>query len=187
MSATTDAVTWLASEEPNPLLPHLSEIIVGLVAFGLLFAFLAWKVYPIFEKTYAARAEAIEGGIRRAEEAQAEANRLLEEYREQLAEARTEATRIRDEARAEGAQIIEEMRTEAQSQAQRIIERGEQQLGAERERLVHDIRADMGNLAVTLAERIVGEALADEARRAGTVERFLNELDESAGTSGRGR
>jgi F-type H+-transporting ATPase subunit b len=188
MSAATEYVTYLAAEadEPNPLLPHLSELIVGIVAFALLFWFLSKFVYPMFEKTYAERTDAIEGGIKRAEEAQAEANALLEQYRAQLADARAEAGRIREEARAQGVQIIEEMRAEAQTQAQRIIERGEEQLGAERQRLVTEIRADIGRTAVELASRIVGESLADEARRAGTVERFLADLDGASTSGGRG-
>jgi len=186
MSATTEIVTYLASEdgEVNPLLPHMSELIVGLVAFALLFWFLAKKVYPLFEKTYAERSEAIEGGIKRAEEAQAEAKATLEQYRAQLADARAEAGRIREEARAEGARIVEEMRAEAQEQAARIVERGEEQLAAERQRLVTEIRADIGRIAVDLAGRIVGESLADEARRTGTVERFLDDLDTTS-TGGR--
>lgn len=178
MASTTDTIVWLAAEgEPNPLWPHTSELIVGAVAFTLLLLFLWKKVLPTFEKTFTERAEAIEGGIARAEQAQAEATALLEQYRAQLAEARAEAGRIREEARVEGVRIIEELRAEAQAQAQRIVERGEQQLLAERERLVVEMRGDLGRVAVELASRIVGESLTDEARRAGTVERFLSELD----------
>ena len=187
--AATDGLFLLASEEgePNPLLPHLSELIVGLVAFAILFWFLATKVYPRFEKAYAERTEKIEGGIKRAEEAQAEANRLLEQYRAQRADARAEAGRSREEARAEGVRIVEEMRAEGQTQSQRIIDRGAEQLATERERLVVEMRADMGRLAVDLAGRIIGESLADEARRAGTVERFIAEIegDDAATASGR--
>ncbi len=180
MSTVTGTSVLLASEAPNPLLPHTSELIVGAIAFVILFWFLAKKVYPRFEKTFAERAEAIEGGIKRAEQAQAEARAMFEQYQAQLAEANAEAGRIREEARAEGARIVEDLRAEAQTQSQRIVERGEEQLAAERERLVTQMRADMGRIAVELASRIVGEALADEARRAGTVERFLAELDETS-------
>jgi F-type H+-transporting ATPase subunit b len=86
----------LAAEEPSPLLPHTAEIIIGLVAFGVLYYFLRKYVLPVFERTYAERTAAIEGGIKQAEQAQAEAQRTLEEYRAQLADAREEAARIRD-------------------------------------------------------------------------------------------
>lgn len=186
MYTFTDAVSLLAEEKKsNPLIPDAPDLIVGLIAFAILFVFLARVVYPIFEKTYAERTEAIEGGIKRAEDAQAEAKALLEQYRAQLADARAEAGRIREDARAEGVRIIEELRAQGQEQSTRIIERGQEQLAAERQRLVTEIRADIGRIAVDLAGRIVGESLADEARRAGTVERFLDDLD-TAGSGGRG-
>jgi F-type H+-transporting ATPase subunit b len=178
----TDTVTFLAAgEEPNPLVPHMAELVVGVIAFAILFFFLKKAVYPRFEQTFRERQETIEGGIKRAQEAQAEAQRLLEQYKAQLAEARTEAAKIRDDARAEGGRIVEELRAEAQAQAQRIVQRGEETLAAERERLIASLRAEVGELAVELAERIIGEALADEARRAGTIDRFLTELDASGG------
>src|SRR5690242_4402724 len=107
----------LAAEgEQNPILPPLSEIIIGLISFAILAWALMKYVFPRMEATFQARREAIEGGIRRAEEAQAEAHRLLEQYRQQLAEARTEAAQIRDAARAEAQSIADEMRARAQAE-----------------------------------------------------------------------
>lgn len=98
----------LAAEGPvNPVLPHTSEIILGLVAFLLLLFVIKKFVSPRFEALYEERTAKIEGGIEKAEQAQAEAQRALEQYKEQLAEARAEAARIRDDARAEGLQIVE--------------------------------------------------------------------------------
>src|ERR1700760_4772314 len=90
-----------AADDPgsgNVILPTLPEIIVGIIAFGLIVWVLGKFVWPRMEQMFQARVDAIEGGIKRAEDAQAEANELLEQYRQQLAEARTEAARIRDEA-----------------------------------------------------------------------------------------
>ena len=103
-----------AAESANPLIPPVGEIIIGLIAFGVLFFVFAKFVAPRFEQVFRARREAIEGGIERAEAMQAAAKAALEQYRAQLAEARTEAAQIRDAARAEGQQIIEELRAQAQ-------------------------------------------------------------------------
>ena len=103
----------LAAESTNPLLPPVGEIIVGLITFGIAFFVLGKFVWPRFEQVFLARREAIEGGIERAEAMQAEAKAALEQYRAQLAEARTEAAQIRDQARAEGQQILVELRTQA--------------------------------------------------------------------------
>ena len=167
----------LAAEAHNPLIPPLGEIIIGIIAFAILFLVFARLVAPRFEQVFRARREAIEGGIERAEAMQAEAKAALETYRAQLAEARTEAAQIRDTARAEGQQIIEELRAQAQEESARIIARGEEQLAAQRQQVVNELRGQIGTLAVDLAGRVVGESLSDEARRSGTVDRFLDSLD----------
>jgi len=177
----------LAAEEHNPLLPPLGEIIIGLIAFGVVLLVLFKFVAPRFEQVFRARREAIEGGIERAEAMQAEAKAALEQYRTQLAEARGEAAQIRDAARAEGQQILEELRAQAQEESARIVARGEEQLAAARQQVVNELRGQVGALAVELAGRVVGESLADEARRSGTVDRFLAELDGVAGNGDRRR
>ena len=172
---------FAVEDEPNPIMPIPQELIVGLVAFALLCVVLMKFVFPRMEATFAARVEAIEGGIRKAEEAQAEAHSLLEQYRAQLAEARTEAARIRDEAHADAVGIRDDILAKAREESDRIIAAGKEQLQAERQSIVRELRADLGQHAVDLAGKIVGEALADEARRSGTVERFLDEMDSQAG------
>lgn len=176
----------LAAEEKNPLIPPIGEIIIGLIAFAIVFFVFAKFVAPRFEQVFRARREAIEGGIERAEAMQAEAKAALEQYRAQLAEARSEAAQIRDQARAEGQQILEELRTQAQEESARIVARGEEQLAGQRQQVVNELRGQIGALAVDLAGRVVGESLADDARRRGTVDRFLAELDGmAASTDGR--
>ena len=178
---------WAAEENQNPLIPPLGEIIIGLIAFAIVFVIFAKLVAPRFEQVFRARREAIEGGIERAETMQAEAKAALEQYRAQLAEARNEAAQIRDQARAEGQQILEELRVQAQEESARIVARGEEQLATQRQQVVNELRGQIGTLAVDLAGRVVGESLADDARRSGTVDRFLAELDGMATASPDGR
>src|SRR5215213_7104168 len=167
----------LAVEEHNPLIPPIGEIIIGLIAFAIVFFVFAKLVAPRFEQVFQARREAIEGGMERAEAMQAEAKAALEQYRAQLAEARNEAASIRDQARAEGQQILEELRAQALEEQARIVARGEEQLASQRQQVVNELRGQIGTLAVDLAGRVVGESLADDARRSGTVDRFLDSLD----------
>src|SRR5919107_2308360 len=178
----------LAAESHNPLIPPLGEIIIGAIAFAIVYFVFAKFVAPRFEQVFRARREAIEGGMERAEAMQAEAKAALEQYRAQLAEARTEAAQIRDQARAEGQQILEELRAQAQEESARILARGEEQLAASRQQVVNQLRGEIGALAVDLAGRVVGESLEDQARRSGTVDRFLDQLDGmAAGASPDGR
>ena len=173
--------TFLAAEagttEHNPIVPLWQEVVVGIIAFGLLCFVLMKFVFPRMEQTFQARVEAIEGGIKRAEAAQAEANQLLEQYRAQLAEARTDAARIRDDARADAEGIRQDVLAKAREESDRIIAAGKDQLAAERATIVRELRTEVGTIAVDLASKIVGESLADEARRKGTVERFLSDLE----------
>jgi F-type H+-transporting ATPase subunit b len=180
------SLSYLAAEggevtDHNPIIPVWQEIVVGSVAFAVLCFVLMKFVFPMMEKTFAARVDAIEGGIKRAEAAQAEANELLEQYRAQLSEARTEAARIRDEARADAEGIRQDVLAKAREESERIITAGRDQLAAQRESIVRDLRSEVGSLAVDLAGRIVGESLADEARSRGTVDRFISELDATGG------
>ena len=174
-----------AEQLQNPLLPNLTELIVGAVTFGIIF-FALWKVLmPRLNQTLAERTDKIEGGLQRAEEAQAEANATLAKYREQLAEARHEAARLREEAREQGAQIIAEMREQAQAEARRLVDAAHAQIEADRQQALQSLRTEVGGLAVDLASRVVGESLTDEARQRRVVERFLDELDQQAESAAR--
>jgi F-type H+-transporting ATPase subunit b len=174
----------LAKEE-NVLVPAMGELIIGLIAFALLAFVLMRYVWPRLEQVYRDRRDAIEGGIARAEAAQAEAQRALEQYQAQLAEARTEAAQIREGARAEAQRIVEELRTQAQEESARIVARGEEQLNNQRGQVVRELRGEIGSLAVELSERIVGQRLADDAQVRSTVDAFLADLEaqDRAGTS----
>lgn len=176
-SAVHGLVMAATEEAPNPLLPKLPEIIVGLVAFGLLYFVLKSKVFPLFEKAYADRTAAIEGGIAKAEQAQAEAAAALTSYQAQLAGARGEAARIREEARSEALAIGEELREQARADAADILTRAQAQIEAERAATVSALRREVGMLAVDLAGRIVGQALEDDARQRSLVDEFIDGLE----------
>jgi F-type H+-transporting ATPase subunit b len=168
----------------NPLVPELPELIIGAVAFLIVFAILAKVLMPRIQQTLAERTNAIEGGLDRAEKAQAEAARTLEQYQAQLAEARHEAARLREEAKEQGAQIIAEMREQAQAEARRVTEAAQAQLEADRQQALAALRNEVGALSVDLAGKIVGEALADDARQRRLVDRFLDELESQPSSSG---
>lgn len=164
-------------EDINPLVPATYDIVWSAVCVVVI-GFFFWKfVLPRFQKVVSERTEKIEGGIERAEQAQAEAKETLEQYRAQLAEARQEAAKIREEARAQGQQILADMKVQSQEESDRIIAAGHQQLGAQRQQIVTELRSDLGRTAVDLAEKVIGEHLSGDVQRAGTVDRFLSELD----------
>ena len=120
------------SESVNPLLPNPWEILVTGVGFAVLLFIVIKVIAPKFEQSYEDRVTAIEGGLEKAEAAQKEAEETLALYKAQLLEARTEANRIREEARSEGAQILADLKTKATDEAARITEQSHRQIEAER-------------------------------------------------------
>lgn len=171
-------------EAHNPLVPNIVELVIGSIAFFIVLFGLGRVLLPRITKTLEERANAIEGGIKRAEEAQAEAAQVLEQYRTQLAEARQEAGRLREQAREEGAAIVAEMRQQAQAEAARITAAASAQIEAERQAATVQLRSEVGRLAVDLAGKVVGESLTDDARQARVVERFLAELEGAPASNG---
>ena len=172
-------VNLAAEEKINPLIPHTAELVVGAIAFTLLFLTLRKFVVPMFEKAYTDRTNAIQGGMERAEKAQLDAQRALAQYTEQLTKAQSEAQTLREEARVQGVAIIEDLRAKAQEEAARITATAHASIEAERQQAVTSLRNEVGALAVELASKIVGEALDDQARQSRIVDRFLEDLEKS--------
>lgn len=171
----------LAAEEPGhgPAVLGVpwGELVIGIVCFAILVIVLKKLAWPMFEKAYADRTAAIEGGIAKAEQAQADAAEALHKYNEQLAGAREEAARIREEARVQAQSIHDDLVAKAKAETDRIAAAGQAQLDAQRAQIVAELRADLGRTAVELAGKVVGESLEDEARQRRTVDRFLAELE----------
>lgn len=183
----TNLVAPLAAVIESPLIPIWSEVILGTIVFVLIVLAVLKFVVPNFEKAYAERTSAIEGGLQAAETKQAEADAKLHDLEAQLADARHEAARIREEAREQGAQIVSEMREQAQAESSRIVEHGKAQIEAERQQALTFLRAEVGALATSLAGRIVGESLEDDARSGRVVDRFLADLELHEDSRGAGQ
>ena len=168
-----------STDEPMPsvLAVPLDKLVVGLLAFFIVFGVLAKVALPKIKAALEARTEAIEGGLRKAEEAQAEAQRALEEYRAALASAREEAAAIRTQAQADRAAIVEEARAEARTAAAAVTAQAEAQLAAERAQATSQLTRQVGEVAVALAGKVVGQTLTDDARVKATVDSFLADLE----------
>ena len=170
----------LLAESSNPLVPPLDELIIGLVAFLIVFALLSRLALPGIRKALDERTASIEGGIARAEQREAEANALYEQYQAQLAEARTEAAQIRAQAQSDKLAIVDEARVEATEAAVAVTARADAAISAERASTIASLRSEVGTLALTLAGKVVGESLEDDARARATVDRFIADLEAQA-------
>ena len=168
--------------EPGAAVPHLAEIIVGLVAFAVLVYLLGRYLWPTFTKSHDDDVERLRGGMKRAEQDNQHAQDELARQRERLGGVDRESARIRDDARADAERIKEEMAQRASEEADRIVGQGRQTLDASRSRTVSDLRGDVGARSVELARRIVAASLSDESSRSASVDGFLDQLEGMAGT-----
>jgi F-type H+-transporting ATPase subunit b len=161
----------------GPLLPEVYDIVWSLVIFVIIAIVVIRVGLPRMNAMLDARSAAIQGNIAQAEQAQREANEALERYNAQLAEARVEAGRIRDQAREDAKRIVAEARDTAQTEADRIVAQGNAQVEANRAKAEAELRTGVGSLALSLASGIVGEHLGDDANSTAYVDRFLADLE----------
>jgi F-type H+-transporting ATPase subunit b len=166
------------ADEPSHsiLLPELPDIIWGTLAFIAVLVVIIWKVLPRLNAALDARKDAIEGGLKRAEEAQAEAAQARGTFTAQLAQARAEAARIRETARDEAKVIRAELVEQAQTEAARIVANAQTQIESERAAARVSLRGEVGTLAIDLASGVIGESLSDDKKAASIVDRFLADL-----------
>jgi F-type H+-transporting ATPase subunit b len=179
------AAALLAAEnvsDKKDLYPHWSELIIGAVAFGILFFFM-WKwAIPRINALLEARREKIQGDLEKAEEARTAAEGELVNYRSQLAGARDEANRIIEEARKTADSLRKDMTAKAEQEYQGILGRAQEEIRAERDRVFQELRAQVGELSLALAGRMVGESL-DKERHLRLVDDYIDELG-SMGSKG---
>ncbi|MCW1805907.1 F0F1 ATP synthase subunit B [Brachybacterium squillarum] len=162
------------------LVPEAQEIVWTLI-FLVIFALVFMKfILPRLNAVLEERAQKIEGGLKKAEEVQHQADQLKADQEQALAEARQEASAIRERARQDGARIVEEAKAQAGSENERLLTAGRQQLNAERTSAAAQLRGEVGTLASDLASKIVGESLSDDERSRRVIDRFLDDLESSS-------
>jgi F-type H+-transporting ATPase subunit b len=174
---SADTLVVAAGEAHNPLIPALPDLLWGGVCFVAILFIFWFLVLPRMKTLLDERAEVIEGGIKKAENAQAEAAAALDEYNKQLADARAEAAKIRDQARTDATRIANEVRAQASSDAERITATASAQIEAERQSALVSLRSEVGSLAIDLASGVIGESLSDDKRASAIVDRFLADLE----------
>ncbi|MGP5592753.1 F0F1 ATP synthase subunit B [Corynebacterium flavescens] len=162
------------------LLPKNYDIFWSLICFVVILL-LFWKfVLPAYNRMLQEREDRIEGGMKRAEASQAEAKAALEKYNAQLADARAEAAEIREQARERGKQIEAEAKSQAEEESRRIVAAGEKQLEASRTQVISELRSDIGQISINLAEKLLGGELSSATKQSSTIDNFLSELDSVA-------
>ena len=181
MSATKIGLLAAGSSDKENLYPHATELIVGAVAFAIIFFFF-WKwVLPRVNTLLEERREKIQGEMERAEASRVAADDELARYKVQLAGAADEANRIIDEARKTADQLRADLQSRAEQESHAIVARAQEEIRAERDRVFQELRTQVGEIAVELAGKVVGESL-DTSAHTRLIDEYIDEV-----TSGNGK
>jgi F-type H+-transporting ATPase subunit b len=158
------------------------DYIAEFVAFVVVIVVIWWKVVPPLRTAMRKQQDTISKQVEEAKEASERLAVAEQKYRDALADARTEAAKIRDAARADAQRIVVEMREQADREVERIRQRGEDDLVAQRRQVIRELRGRIGELVVDLAGELVNEHLSSGSQRSATVDRLLDELEAMAAT-----
>lgn len=179
------SIVVLAQEvvsDKKDLYPHASELVMGAICFAIVFVAM-WKwVLPAVNKTLEERRHQIQGQMEEAEATRVGADKLLAEYRQQLANARDEGNRLIEEARETADQLRRDLLAKAEQESEATVARAQEEIRAERDRMFQELRQQVGEIAVELAGRVVGQSL-DKASH----ERLIDEYIDSVASSGNGK
>ena len=149
--------------EKADLYPKVTELALAAVAFAIIFVFF-WKfVLPRINTLLEERRQQIQGQLESAEETRQQAEREVQDYRAQLANARDEGNRIIEEARTTADQLRRDIQANAEQEAQNTVVRAQEEIRAERDRVFAELRTQVGEIAVELAGRVVGQSLDKQA------------------------
>lgn len=168
--------------DPADLYPKVPELIVGAIAFAILF-FFVWKwVLPRVNTLLEERRQKIQGEMEKAEHARVEADAELARYKEQLAGARDEANRIIEEARRTADQLRVDLQAKAEQESQAIVQRAQEEIRAERDRVFQELRTQVGEIAVQLAGKVVGAEL-DTSAHDRLIDEYIDQVASGNGKS----
>jgi len=184
----THPLLVLAADETtrNPITPSVNELIYGLISFLIFFAFMAKYVLPRANAALADRRALIEGKMEQAEADRAAAEKLLADYRAQLADARSEAGRIIEAAERQAQTIRAERERAAQESADRIVAAASAKAEADRQSVMGQLRSEIGGLSVELAEKIVGQTLESDDRQRTLIDSFISGVASGAAAAAGG-
>jgi F-type H+-transporting ATPase subunit b len=160
---------------PNPILPATNELLWGAFAFIVLFVLFAWKGVPAVKGAMDARAQKISDSLDDAEKAKVDAESVLAEYQRQLADAKTEASRIIEEARGQADQVKRDLVAKAEADVAELRQRNAEALAGERGRVMGELQGQVASLAIELAEKVVGSNL-DRETNTRLIEDYINSV-----------
>ncbi|MUH60066.1 F0F1 ATP synthase subunit B [Bifidobacterium canis] len=167
----------IAADGVQLFLPETYDIVWSLIILIIVAAFFYKFFLPRFQSIFDERTAKIEGGLAKAEQAQKDAEEAKKKYQAQLSTARVEASKIRDDARAEASHIIADARSRAESEAAQITANAERSLESQQQKAMVNLRGEVGSLATTLATKILGSELKDTDVQSQMIDNMLADME----------
>jgi len=160
----------------NPIIPATNEIVWGSISFVILFALLAKVGYPAIKKGMDGRAAKIKSALDEAERTKAEAQTILDEYRAQLSDAKSESARIIEEARQAADKLRQDLKKQAEAEVADVKARAQEDIANQIDRAKADLQARVAELSIELAEKVVERNLDRDTNMA-LIESFIRETE----------
>ena len=176
-NAVLPAASEGGEESGNMLLPETSDLVWGTVAFLIIAVVLLRYALPRFTKVLDERTRRIEEGLELADKAKEDQTNAELKAARLVEDARRDAAKIREDAQAQAQVIVAAAREAAQGEAGKALDAAERQIQADKQAAQISLRTDVGLLASSLAEKIVGEQLKDTELSARVIDRFLDDLE----------
>tara|TARA_B100000700_G_C14855023_1_gene765845 strand:+ start:30 stop:764 length:735 start_codon:yes stop_codon:yes gene_type:complete len=162
-------------EAPNPIMPETNEIIWGGGAFLVLLALMMWKGFPAVQRIMNQRSEKIASDLDQADQAKTDAQAVKAQYEAELADAKSEASRIIDEARQQAEGLRTDLQARAESDISEMRTQAAADIEAARERAMSDLQTEVADIVVGAAERVV-EANLDAEAQARLIENYIDQV-----------
>lgn len=176
-NAVLPAASEGGEESGNMLLPETSDLVWGTVAFLIIAVVLLRYALPRFTKVLDERTRRIEEGLELADKAKEDQTNAELKAARLVEDARRDAAKIREDAQVQAQEIVAAAREAAQGEAGKALDAAERQIQADKQAAQISLRTDVGLLASSLAEKIVGEQLKDTELSARVIDRFLDDLE----------
>ena len=159
------------------LTPEIGLLFWMIVAFGVVFFVLAKFGFPIITQMVDERKKYIDESLEAAREANEKLAKIQEESAAMLKQAQEKQSQILAEAMEMRKQIVEKAETEATAAGQKIIAEARQQIQTEKEDAIRDIRRQVGELSVQVAEKVLRQTLSTDKEQMAMIDRMLDELE----------
>ena len=162
-------------EAPNPIIPEVTEIIWGGLAFAVLFGLMTWKLFPAVKDNMDARSDKIRDDLAAADKAKADAEAERARYEAELGDAKAEASRIIDEARQQADTVRADLQARADDDIAEMRRQAAADVEVSKAQAMDDLKSEVSDIALGAAEMVIGGSL-DRAAHTSLIDEYIDQV-----------